>query len=176
MEIWKEIEGFPEYQISNQGRVKSLKTNIIMKPRKSGSGYFHIGLYDDIIKKYKYHMIHRLVAFAFIQNIENKQTVDHIDRNKENNCVENLRWATPSEQAINSNISYKGTNTNQKNIHLCKRNYYYVQIKRFNHIIRKRFKTLEEAIIFRDDKLAKLEENTNQTQPNFDLTPSQQDQ
>lgn len=49
-----------------------------------------------------YHLIHRLVAETFIPNPENKPTVDHIDRNPNNNCLSNLRWATHSEQRDNS--------------------------------------------------------------------------
>ena len=51
--------------------------------------------------KIKYYHIHRLVAEAFIPNLENKPTVDHIDRNKLNNVVSNLRWATYKEQNTN---------------------------------------------------------------------------
>lgn len=49
-----------------------------------------------------YYLVHRIVAETFIPNPENKPTVDHIDRNTSNNCVLNLRWATHTEQRINS--------------------------------------------------------------------------
>ena len=45
--------------------------------------------------------VHRLIAETFIDNPENKKTVDHIDGNKQNNCAENLRWATMKEQLAN---------------------------------------------------------------------------
>ena len=51
--------------------------------------------------------VHRLVALAFIDNPDNKPTIDHIDRDKNNNCVENLRWATQSEQEYNKNPNRK---------------------------------------------------------------------
>ena len=101
-EIWKDIEGYEGlYQVSNLGRVKSLER--IYKNRKSFSitnkGYYRMPLYKN--GKQKCHHIHKLVAKAFILNPENKPTVDHIDRNKQNNCVDNLRWATYKEQIAN---------------------------------------------------------------------------
>lgn len=107
-EIWKDIKGYEGlYQISNYGNVKSLKRKInkrkceeiIKKPSLSGKGYYKVSLckYGNI----KYYYIHYLVANAFIKNDKKKPTVDHIDRNKLNNNVNNLRWATYKEQIEN---------------------------------------------------------------------------
>ena len=150
MEIWKEIADFPDYQISNQGRIKTLKygSESIMTPCLKKTGYFEINLYNKEGRYTK--LIHRLVADAFLNKVDDKLTVDHIDRNRLNNTITNLRWADMKEQKINSAISYKNTNTGEKNIHLCDRNYYTVQIKRQNEKYKKRFKTLEEAIQYRD--------------------------
>lgn len=52
--------------------------------------------------RYRNYAIHRAVAECFIPNPDNKPTVDHIDRNRSNNCVSNLRWADHTEQRINS--------------------------------------------------------------------------
>lgn len=107
-EIWKDIEGYEGlYQVSNYGNVKSMERTIykrkcktIMKtPSLSGKGYLKTSLCKN--GKIKYAFIHRLVAQAFIPNPENKPTVDHIDRNKLNNNVNNLRWATYTEQIRN---------------------------------------------------------------------------
>lgn len=62
------------------------------KAYKSSRGYI----------RYRNYAVHRAVAECFIPNPDNKPTVDHIDRNRSNNCVSNLRWATHSEQRINS--------------------------------------------------------------------------
>lgn len=92
-EIWRDIEGYEGlYQISNKGRVKSLKygKERILKPQDNGRGYMIIGLFKNgILKHIK---VHRLVAITFISNPENLSEVNHKDENKKNNCVENLEW------------------------------------------------------------------------------------
>lgn len=96
-EIWKDIEGYEGlYQVSNFGNVKSLITNKIIKPSPNTYGYLNLCLFKNGRKKQI--TVHKLVAEAFIPNIENKPTVNHEDGNKNNNCVDNLSWATYSEQ------------------------------------------------------------------------------
>ena len=92
-EIWKDIEGYEGlYKVSNLGKVLNLSNNKIIKLHDNGCGYLNVSL------KGKTCYIHRLVAQAFIPNPENKPTVNHIDKNKNNNTVDNLEWATYSEQ------------------------------------------------------------------------------
>ena len=108
-EIWKPITDFPNYEISSKGQVKSKYTNKIMKQQNS-SGYLRISLMNND-KKGISCRTHRLVANEFINNAENKPTVDHIDKNKKNNCVTNLRWATMTEQNlhVNKNVTFLKT-------------------------------------------------------------------
>jgi len=100
-EIWKRIKDFEDYEVSNQGRVKSFKkwngTNVrILKPRKNSRGYLYVILCKN--RKRYTKKIHRLVLETFkpIENL-NKLECNHIDGNKENNYIENLEWVTKSE-------------------------------------------------------------------------------
>lgn len=100
-EKWKDIQGYEGlYQISDYGRVKSLKRNIIMHPGKDSNGYLFVQLYSHGI--YKHHSIHVLVCCAFTPNPENKPTVNHEDGVKSNNRVSNLTWMTYPEQLEHS--------------------------------------------------------------------------
>lgn len=138
-EQWIDIKGYEGYyKVSNLGRVKSVERLIsynhsisgyitrtfpekILYPRAAKNGYMKVTLstQDKGAKKFT---IHRLVAEAFIENPEDKPTVNHKDGNKENNKVDNLEWSTISENikhAYNSNLmkSYdKGRDSIRKKI------------------------------------------------------------
>lgn len=97
VEIWKDIEGYPNYMVSNMGRVKSLNYNRtgkekIMKGGKDNNDYLFIILSKK--GKVKKYLVHRLVAQVFIPNPNNFSEVNHKDEDKQNNCVENLEWCS----------------------------------------------------------------------------------
>lgn len=97
-EVWKDIEDFPNYQVSNMGRVKSFcqqKEGKILKQNFVRNNYLSVGLYYN--GKTKTFRVHRLVALAFIPNPENKETINHINEVKTDNRVENLEWMTVKE-------------------------------------------------------------------------------
>ena len=107
LEIWKDIQEYEGlYQISNYGRVKSLRDNKgnyrekIIKSRPSKNGYIIINLSKN--GKAKTFKIHRLVSIHFIPNPENKPQVNHKDGNKLNNSVSNLEWVTASENSLHA--------------------------------------------------------------------------
>ena len=94
-EIWKDIKDFEGlYQVSSLGRVKFVLNNKIRKPYNQDR-YSSINFRKNTINKT--YRIHRLVAEAFIDNPENKKTVNHINGDKFDNNVKNLEWATYKE-------------------------------------------------------------------------------
>lgn len=112
-EIWKDILEFPDYSISNTGKVLN---KITMKERKPiehryskkrnqvGNEYLFVNLYygqkQKPRRKSKMLYLHRLIAQAFIPNPENKPCINHKDCNKQNNKIENLEWVTYSENTV----------------------------------------------------------------------------
>ena len=88
-EIWMSINNYNNYQVSSFGRVRSIDTSNILKSNSNASGYMYIALKQN--KIWKTHQVHRLVAFAFCSNDNDYNIVDHIDRNRSNNHVTNLR-------------------------------------------------------------------------------------
>ena len=85
-EIWEKIKGFDNYIVSNKGNVINTKFGILKKQRNTKTGYKIIDLKENGKKKTQY--IHRLVAEAFIPNINNLPQVNHKDENKGNNNVD----------------------------------------------------------------------------------------
>ena len=116
MEEWKIINDTTNYEISNSGRVRNIKTGRILKGRLSKSGYLQVNLTMKETLKQKNYYIHRLVAIYFIENPENKREVNHKDGDKINNHVENLEWVTSSENQKHKHSILKKNKTSQKRI------------------------------------------------------------
>ena len=96
-EQWNKIQNFPNYYVSTFGNIKNITTNKLLKLCNK-AGYYHVSLVNSTSRKsFK---IHRLVAIAFISNPENKPEVNHKDKNKLNNHIDNLEWATKSENNL----------------------------------------------------------------------------
>lgn len=90
--------GFPNYSITEDGRVYSHKGHKFLKPRLH-QGYLHVNLYN---KKCYAFGVHQLVAKAFVKGESDKLVVNHIDGNKLNNTPSNLEWVTQRDNVINA--------------------------------------------------------------------------
>lgn len=96
-EIWKTIEEFPDYEISNMGRVKSnrlsTRKGVIMKPYTLGE-YVGVKLWGGPTGKPKFNFVHRLVARSFVDGYEGGLNVNHKNFDKVDNRASNLEWIT----------------------------------------------------------------------------------
>tara|TARA_R110002020_G_scaffold100495_1_gene237537 strand:+ start:4582 stop:5067 length:486 start_codon:yes stop_codon:yes gene_type:complete len=146
----KDIDGFEGiYKIYEDGRIWSYKKEIFKSATPNNHNYYTIGLNKD--KKRKTFSIHRLLAIHFIPNPNNLSEVDHIDRNRQNNDLSNLRWATKAENQENTIVN-KNNQLREKNISK-DRNGYIFKIVRNGIKKLKYFKTLEDGIDYRDSVL-----------------------
>ena len=156
IEHWLNISGYDNYQVSNFGRVRNSTTGKILKPSDGGRGYFTICLYKD--KKKKTHKVHIIVANEFIDKIDGKNYVDHVDKNKLNNIVENLRWVSSSENSRNRSMMTNNT-SNFKGVDYYKPNQKYrarimYEGHRYNLGL---FNTAEQAAMAYDTKAKELD-------------------
>jgi hypothetical protein len=99
---YRKIKGYENYEVSENGDVRNIKTGRIMKPYLQ-QGYYRVSLIKSKNVK-KSEAIHRLVAIAFIPNKDNKPIIDHINQNKSDNNKSNLRWSTYKENANNVDL------------------------------------------------------------------------
>ena len=154
--MWCEIKEWEKYKVNDKGEVYS-------KPRQGGggilkpslcntNGYYNVTLFDK--ERRKTFTIHRLIATYFIENDDpiNKIYVDHIDRNRTNNNINNLRWVTAKENANNIAKAWGSIGINK-----CIKNgveYEYIRFtwKENNKRRSKNFKTIEDALTFQLEK------------------------
>jgi len=108
MQEWKKIEGKPNYSVSNDGNVRNDKTGRILKLHKGTAGYYQVMLGRKTVPLY----VHRIVATAFIPNPEGLPQVDHINGDKSDNQVKNLRWVSVSDNCFS--FGYKTRIENRK--------------------------------------------------------------
>ena len=95
MEFYLAVPTHPKYEVSNKGNVRNGKTKKVLKPFDR-RGYKRVD-FSGIS-----HTLHRKIAEAWIDKPEGKDFIDHIDRNRGNNNITNLRWCTRSENQMNT--------------------------------------------------------------------------
>ena len=122
-ELWKPVIGYPSYEVSNTGRVRSVGRYMrsrwgysFLKPKYLKGFTDKSGYVRQTFEDRKLQLVHRLVAFAFIPNPENKPMINHIDNNPSNNRVENLEWCTNAENIRHSAKQGRMDNNSSKKV------------------------------------------------------------
>lgn len=141
-EIWKDIEGYEGYQVSNLGNVRSFKYGKMrfLKPCSDKNGYLIVTLYkNSSSKKCK---VHRLVAMAFIPNPNNLSMVNHKDENPSNNIVSNLEWCNAS---YNNNYGTRNERISKKHLNEPSLSKVVIQIDKNTNVIINIFPSMMEA-------------------------------
>jgi len=147
MVLFKRIDEFPEYDIDIIGNI--YRNNKKLKQSLNNHGYYHVTLCKNGKKHTK--IKHRLMALSFLDNPNNLPCVDHINRKRADNSLDNLRWCTHRE-----NLQNKPGQGENYNVQLTKYNTYVVQIRINGKMASKTLKTLQEAVVYRDDILRNL--------------------
>ena len=145
------IDGFTDYLIFPDGKVYSNKTHKFLSANPDNNGYLRISFKHN--KKISTYRIHRLVALHYLPNPDNLPCVDHINGNKIDNTIKNLRWV--SNQDNSRNITICRSNTGYQGITKNKRGYYttgvYINGKRIGNS----FKDIEDALTWRRERVDK---------------------
>lgn len=111
LEIFRDVVGYDDYQVTSWGRVFSKRNGKFVRQEMNEKGYLRVSLY--IGNERKHFKVHRLVAQAFIPNPFKKPQVNYIDGNKQNNSVTNLEWVTNTENVIKAKALKKLHKWNQ---------------------------------------------------------------
>ena len=144
------IPGFPSYTINREGVVKNLKDEI---KSFGGKRYLQCSMYEGNTKKMKTMSQHRLLALTFLPNPNNYPDVDHINRDKRDNRLENLRWVPKSDNEKNKGISIRNTSGEKYVMWDKSKERWKVQIVYEGKCFRRYLRSMEEAIKVRDEIL-----------------------
>ena len=143
------IENFENYVIFENSDILNVNTGKYIIPYLNSNGYKYIRLCKN--GKVKSFLVHRLLALVYIPNPENKKEIDHINRDRSDNRIENLRWVNRLENSQNQGL-FKNNTSGEKNIRYCDIRDRWVFRKCINRItLHKIFKTKEEAIEFKKE-------------------------
>lgn len=183
-EEWRSVKDYEgKYEVSDKGNVRSVDREILQPnskngkpkvrkikgkmlcPTDNGSGYLIVGLGKK--SGGKNHYVHRLVAEAFIGDIPEGMAINHKDYNRQNNSVENLEICTVRENIMHSlprmkhqRENCKPTSTGEKYI-TQRNNRFRVQLRINGETMEKNFKTIEDAVLWRNEMVKNYDKINN---------------
>ena len=111
--IWKTKDDNENYEVSISGSVRNIRTKRMLNPSISSNGYYYVHLYKK--QQHKKFKVHRLVAKAFLPNLINGDSIDHINNEKLDNTISNLRRCTCQQNQFNKKV-YKHSTTGIKGV------------------------------------------------------------
>lgn len=114
-EIFKTIIAYPNYEVSNLGRVRNKNKGNILKWIDNGKGYQSVKIYNSSRPQGRRCLVHRLVLSTF-NRIDIEMDVNHIDGNKTNNRLDNLEWVTKSDNTRHAHLTGLFTSRNKLSI------------------------------------------------------------
>ena len=151
--MWKDIPQFERrYEVSDDGYIRNKNTLHILKAKVDKDGYHQIGLRQLGQRAKQWFSIHRLVAMCFIGNPNDiNLQVDHIDHNKTNNTVNNLRWISQQYNNLNRNLTVWKTNITTGELYITRyKNGFMIRINRSDFKRRVWCHDIESAICKRN--------------------------
>ena len=108
--MWKQLDDFPNYEVSDKGEVRNIKTQRVLKPWLN-SGYYKVDLCGNNL------LLHRLVATAFL-GADLGECVRHIDGDTSNNCLSNLAWGSLQENQLDRTHTTMGFKLNPRKVRI----------------------------------------------------------
>lgn len=155
--MWKDIANFEgRYEINEEGGVRNKRNLHILTPKINKYGYHEISLRKEGERKKYWFRIHRLVFEHYSSNIQSNYEIDHIDHNKLNNHISNLRMVTSLENNLNRKLTSWASNKTGE-LYITKyKNGFMIRINRSDYKKRQYFKDLASAILQRDIFLSEI--------------------
>ena len=141
-----QITDYPNYEINSLGEVRNITTQTFLGKTITRKGYSKVKLSKNNVAIRFY--IHRLIALAFIPNPDEKPFIDHIDRNRLNNSITNLRWVTCAENCQNASVQ-KNSKSGVAGVTFQKKSNLWRATRQNRYL--GSFKTMEEAINCRNN-------------------------
>ena len=157
--MWKDISGFDgRYEVSDVGEIRNKNRQNILTLKVDRDGYYQIGLRKLGDRNKNWYYVHRIVAECYLDETDDMiNQVDHIDQDRKNNCVSNLRWVSVAQNNLNRKLDAWKSNITTGELYITKyRNGYMIRINRSDYKKRIWERDLDTAIKRRDECIEEI--------------------